>query len=67
MAWGIKLGEYKDRVKLSIISSHTFVLDCFRLAECVVAKEDDLGVNDTQFSCVSHLGNILNEGDVVLG
>lgn len=40
---------------------------CTRLAECVVAKEDDLGVNDTQFSCVSHLGNILNEGDVVLG
>ena len=40
---------------------------CYRLAECIVAKEDDLGVNDTQFSCVSHLGNILNEGDVVLG
>ena len=38
-----------------------------RLAECVVARERDLGVNDTQFTCVTHLGHLLREGDVVLG
>lgn len=38
-----------------------------RLAEVTVARERDLGVNDTQFVVVSHLGNILREGDVVEG
>lgn len=38
-----------------------------RLAECVVAREGDLGVCDQQFNCISHLGYILCEGDIVLG
>jgi hypothetical protein len=38
-----------------------------RIAEVTVAREKDLGVNDVQFVCISHLGNILREGDVVLG
>eukprot|EP00598_Pedospumella_elongata_P005954 CAMPEP_0184967166 /NCGR_PEP_ID=MMETSP1098-20130426/637_1 /TAXON_ID=89044 /ORGANISM="Spumella elongata, Strain CCAP 955/1" /LENGTH=590 /DNA_ID=CAMNT_0027488579 /DNA_START=62 /DNA_END=1834 /DNA_ORIENTATION=+ len=38
-----------------------------RLAEVTLARESDLGVNDTQFVCVSHLGNILREGDIALG
>jgi nonsense-mediated mRNA decay protein 3 len=38
-----------------------------RLAECVVARERDLGVNDTQFTCITHLGHLLREGDIVLG
>jgi nonsense-mediated mRNA decay protein 3 len=38
-----------------------------RLAECVLMREEDLGVTDQQFSCVTHLGYILREGDVVLG
>lgn len=38
-----------------------------RLAECVVARERDLGVNDTQFTCITHLGNVLHVGDAVLG
>ncbi|KAJ1436811.1 putative 60S ribosomal export protein NMD3 [Ochromonadaceae sp. CCMP2298] len=38
-----------------------------RLAEVTVARERDLGTNDTQFVCVSHLGHILKAGDVVLG
>lgn len=37
-----------------------------RLCECVVAREKDFGVNDTQFTCISHLGHVLKEGDVVL-
>lgn len=38
-----------------------------RLAEITVARERDFGVNDQQFVCISHLGNLLREGDVVLG
>jgi hypothetical protein len=38
-----------------------------RIAEVTVAREKDLGVNDQQFVCISHLGNILREGDIVLG
>jgi nonsense-mediated mRNA decay protein 3 len=38
-----------------------------RMAEVTVARERDLGVNDEQFVVVSHLGNILGEGDIVQG
>ncbi len=39
----------------------------FKLAEVVVARERDFGVTDTQYTCITHLGNILKDGDVVLG
>ncbi len=38
-----------------------------RLAEVVVARERDFGSNDIQFTVLSHLGNLLREGDEVLG
>lgn len=38
-----------------------------RLAECVIARERDFGVNDTQLTCTTSLGHILREGDTVLG
>ena len=38
-----------------------------RLAEVIVARERDFGINDHQYTCTTHLGNILREGDVVLG
>ena len=38
-----------------------------RLAEVVVARERDFGANDKQFTVVTHLGNLLKEGDTVLG
>ena len=38
-----------------------------RLAEVVVAREKDLGSNDTQFMTRTHLGNILRVGDEVYG
>ena len=38
-----------------------------KLAEVVVVRERDFGVNDTQFTCITHLGNLLKEGDTVLG
>lgn len=38
-----------------------------RLAECVVAREKDLGVNDSQYTVITSLGHILKEGDMVFG
>lgn len=37
------------------------------LAECVVVRERDFGVNDVQFTCITHLGGLLQTGDTVLG
>jgi nonsense-mediated mRNA decay protein 3 len=39
----------------------------FALAEVTVARECDLGANDTQFIVKTHLGNYLQPGDFVLG
>lgn len=38
-----------------------------KLAECVIVREKDFGVNDTQFTVLTHLGNLLRDGDVVQG
>lgn len=37
------------------------------LAEVTLARDSDFGVNDIQFQCVTHLGHILNCGDMVQG
>lgn len=37
------------------------------LADVEVARESDFGVNNETFRCVTHLGNLLDVGDVVLG
>ena len=39
----------------------------YALAEVVVARESEFGVNDTTFVAVTHLGHLLQAGDVVLG
>ena len=39
----------------------------YSLADIEVARETDFGVNDETFRCVTHLGNLLNVGDTVLG
>jgi len=39
----------------------------FALADVEVARECDFGQNDETFTCVTHLGNLLHPGDVVLG
>mmetsp|Transcript_39363 Transcript_39363/g.63447 ORF Transcript_39363/g.63447 Transcript_39363/m.63447 type:complete len:573 (+) Transcript_39363:2-1720(+) len=43
------------------------VCDKYALAEVTVARSSDLGANDVQFVCLSHLGHILHAGDEVLG
>lgn len=42
-------------------------VDKFALADVQVAREADFGVNDDTFRCVTHLGNLLEVGDTVLG
>lgn len=37
------------------------------LAEAEVAKESDLGANDTTYRVLTHLGRVLKPGDVALG
>lgn len=38
-----------------------------RMAEIIIAKESDFGVRDVQYTCITHLGHIIKEGDTVLG
>lgn len=42
-------------------------VDKFAMADITVARESDLGSNDTTYSCVTHLGHLIQPGDVVLG
>ena len=42
-------------------------IEKYALADVLVARETDFGVNDETFSSVSHLGHLLQAGDVVLG
>eukprot|EP00547_Thalassionema_nitzschioides_P003284 CAMPEP_0194222902 /NCGR_PEP_ID=MMETSP0156-20130528/34025_1 /TAXON_ID=33649 /ORGANISM="Thalassionema nitzschioides, Strain L26-B" /LENGTH=526 /DNA_ID=CAMNT_0038953873 /DNA_START=88 /DNA_END=1668 /DNA_ORIENTATION=- len=42
-------------------------LDKYALADVEVVKESDFGVNDESFTCVTHLGYVLQVGDVCLG
>lgn len=39
----------------------------YALADVEVARESDFGQNDETFRCVTHLGNLLQVGDVALG
>lgn len=41
--------------------------DLYCFADVEVVRESDFGVNDISYRCVTHLGNILRVGDVVLG
>jgi len=42
-------------------------LEKYALAEVEVARESDLGTTDETFHVITHLGNLLQTGDVVLG
>lgn len=39
----------------------------YALADVEVARESDLGVSEETFHCITHLGNLLEIGDIVLG
>lgn len=42
-------------------------VDKYALADVQVARESDLGANDEVLSCVTHLGRLIQPGDVVWG
>jgi len=42
-------------------------VDKYALADVEVARESDMGETDETFQCTTHLGNLLQAGDVVLG
>jgi nonsense-mediated mRNA decay protein 3 len=46
---------------------NTGSVEKYALADVQVARESDLGSNDTIYNCVTHLGHLLQPGDVVLG
>lgn len=46
---------------------HHSGVEKFGLADVEIARECDFGQNDETFRCVSHLGNLLQPGDIVLG
>jgi nonsense-mediated mRNA decay protein 3 len=47
--------------------SSTAAVHKHALADVQVARESDFGSNDETFNCVTHLGNLIRPGDVVLG
>jgi len=57
----VALVEDRDRVHRPRLSTKHLLADVY------VAKLSDLGVNDVQYHCRSHLGHLLRSGDIVLG
>ena len=49
------------------VGPHHSGVEKFALADVEVARECDFGQNDETFRCVTHLGNLLQPGDIVLG
>ena len=61
-----------ELVRIQVIRSklHYFcLLTYFQhvLADAWVGRMQDLGVNDTQYHCRTHLGHLLKTGDTALG
>ena len=61
------LGMEPHMVKERVGTKRGMTARSTRLAEIQVARVGDLGKNDVQFTCISHLGNILRVGDEVYG
>ena len=57
-------GQSGDNPKYEVADSK---VNKFALADVEVARETDLGNNDETFRCVTHLGNLLEVGDIALG
>lgn len=55
-----KRGQIHQGLKSSGVSKYV-------LADVEVARESDFGVNDETFQCVTHLGYLLQVGDIVMG
>jgi nonsense-mediated mRNA decay protein 3 len=42
-------------------------IEKYAMADVQVARESDFGTNDLTYNCVTHLGHLIQPGDVVLG
>lgn len=60
-------GIYGDDKNRLYQGPNSGIVNKYALADVEVARESDFGVNDDTFQCVTHLGNLLQIGDVVLG
>lgn len=58
---------YSDEVEKILYNGPQSGIDKYAVADCTVARECDFGTTDETFQCTTHLGNLLNIGDVVLG
>merc|ERR1712224_1134407 len=63
-----------DEENTSVITSSSTLykgpnsgVDKYALADVEVVRESDFGINDESFRCTTHLGNLLQVGDVCLG
>ena len=64
----VKPGKRKGKSENSFLNSKGNNLSKGHLlASVTVARDSDLGVNDTKFTVLSHLGHLLKPGDSVLG
>ncbi|EKX53038.1 hypothetical protein GUITHDRAFT_101481 [Guillardia theta CCMP2712] len=63
------LQTIKNAIEYIVIDCHPtgLAVGQFLQAEVTLAKASDLGSNDIQVTCLSHLGAILQAGDTVLG
>jgi len=61
----VELLDPKDNANLNEGSKNR--LEKYAIAEALVARESDMGQNDATYSCVTHLGHLIQPGDIVLG
>lgn len=65
------LTEYQvidiDKVDFDVNESRAAIRNKFKLVQVEVKRVKDIGVNDTTFIVYTHLGEILNYNDIVLG
>jgi nonsense-mediated mRNA decay protein 3 len=56
-----------DQAERKLYQGPSSGVEKYALADVMVARETDFGQNDETFSCVTHLGNLLQAGDICLG
>jgi nonsense-mediated mRNA decay protein 3 len=56
-----------DGDTLSVYQGRNSRVPKYAMANALVARESDMGQNDATYSCVTHLGHLIQPGDIVLG
>lgn len=58
---------HRDQTNTLVYKGPNSGVEKYALADVEVARESDFGHSDETFSCTTHLGHILQVGDIVLG